>query len=143
MAGSQFVFNISLGSVAEKVRDGGGTWRMLFLEAAEADDTLRDYDTISALLGAAGNTESTGATRQALTNVVLTVDDTANTAAVDADDVVFTPSTDSKVVKILIYHDPDGTDTDTANVPAAAHPDEFTPEGNEVTIQISDLFVAS
>lgn len=143
MSGSDVMFNIARGEVGEKIDDGGGTWRILFLEATEADDTLRDYDTISALLGAAGNTESAVATRQALANVTTAVDDTANTRVADADDVTFTPASGNPVVKNIVYFDPDGTDTDTQNVPVTAHALDWTPDGTQKTLQIANFWQSS
>lgn len=143
MAGADVIFNIARGEIGRRVAVGTGTWRIMFLEAAEADDALRDYDTVSALLAPAGNTESAVAARQALAGVTTTVNDAGNTRVADANDVVFTPAAGNAVVKNIIYFDPDGTNVDTQNVPMTAHALGWTPDGTQKTIQIANYWQSS
>ena len=54
---ANFVFNVALGRVAEKISDGA-TLRILVLKAAGTDAALKDLDTVSAVLAEASTTEA-------------------------------------------------------------------------------------
>lgn len=140
------VMNFARGKYGHLASDGlsGANSRLVVvvLEAAEADDTLNNYDNLGALLGAAGNTEasSTGYSRKehAAANVTFTVDDTGNTAKVtiDTDDTwtaVSQAGTESWV-KLLVCYDSDNTvGTDTDIVVLSHHDFAVTPNGGDIT----------
>lgn len=97
---------------------------VVLLTAAEADDTLNNYATLGALLGAAGNTEDTSVTnysRKIITDtdgLTRSVDNGANNVTIDMPDQVYTSlggATNGTFVKVIIGYDDDttsGTDTD-------------------------------
>lgn len=107
------------------------------LEAAdlESDDVLQDYDTLAALLGGA-STEQTDMGRKTLTNVTVNVDDTANTASFDADDITWTAATGDPTGKLVICYKPDTSSTDADIIPLTIHDFAVTPDGTDITAQI-------
>ena len=83
----------------------------------EADETLKDYDTLSALLAGTSNEQTSNMTRKTLASVTVTVDDTpgANWVNVDAADPVWTAATGNAISALVICYDPDtGTGTTLA-----------------------------
>lgn len=151
-------FNISLGRGQEyaiRARDGtvdtAPALTVVLLKAAEADDTLRDYDDLSALLGVAGNTEAdfTNYARKeaTTTDVTVTIDDTANDMTIDIPDQTWTSAggtTDNTLVKLLIVYDPDTGTADDSTMPGITQHDfSVTTDGSDLTANIVDPLVAS
>ena len=118
---------------------------IVILEANEADDTLNNYDDLSALLGAAGNTEatSTGYSRKSLTSgVTPSIDDSANTAKVVIADQTFSAISQagSEVwTKLLVCYDDDtGAGTDANIIPLTHHDFSVTPNGGDIVADFDD-----
>jgi hypothetical protein len=111
----------------------------VLFSTAQAEGTLQDYDTLTAVK--ASNTEATftGYSRQTLTGVTVTVDDTGNTVSVDCNDPQWSPTSAQSLTKILICYDPDTTGgTDTDIIPLFA--DDFvvtTPTSGTVTYNVA------
>lgn len=115
------------------------------IEAAsvESDATIRDYDTVAAILAAATN-EQTTAGRKTLTNVTVTVDDTNDRVAIDADDVTWTAMTGNAISDLLIAYDPDTTaGTDADLIPLTWHDWAITPDGSDVRASVADFLRAT
>lgn len=141
--------NIALGEVVHYAKEARDTTNaalvIVLLKAAEADDTLNNYDTLSAILGAAGNTEAdfTNYARKTVSgaNVTVTVDDAGNRVDVDFPDQVWSSAggtTDNTLVKALVGYDPDTTVTDdTTIVPLTHHDFAVTTDGTDLTLQVS------
>lgn len=96
----------------------------------EADDTLIDYDTLSAML-AASNDEATftGYGRRSLTGVAVTIDDVNNKVVITGDDPSGWTNTgsDETMAKAVICYDDDNTGGTDANlVPLAILDYEYT-----------------
>lgn len=139
------VMNIARGRIGYYMADAlglaGANSRMtiVVLEAAEADDTLNNYDDLGALLGAAGNTEATATNyareETAAAGITINIDDTANDAeAVKDADHTWTSVTGNAFVKLLCCYDADnaaGTDADI--VPMTHHDFSVTPNGGDIT----------
>lgn len=107
------------------------------------DAVMRDYDTLAALLAGASN-EQTTMGRKTLTNVTVTVDDTNDRVAIDADDVTWTAATGNPISALVICYDPDTTGgTDSDIVPLSKHDFVITPDGSDVTATITDLIRAT
>lgn len=101
----------------------------------EADAVLRDYDTLSALLAAANN-EQTTMGRKVLTGVTVTVDDTNDWADIDFTDPVWVGATGNPVSALIICYDPDTTTgTDADLIPICKHDFVVTPNGGDITAQ--------
>jgi hypothetical protein len=107
------------------------------LEAAglPSDDVLQDYDTLADLLAGAAN-EQTTLGRQTLTGVVVSVNDTANTAAFDANDISWTAATGAAVGKLVICYKPDTASPDSAIVPLTYHDFVVTPDGTDIVARV-------
>lgn len=112
---------------------------LVVLQAVEADDTLNNYDELSTLIAAAGNTEatSTNYARKSLTSgITFSVDDTANTAKITIDDQTYTAVDQAAAevwVKLLVCYDGDTTAGTDANIVVLTHHDfSVTPSGGNV-----------
>jgi len=137
-----FVFNIAKGRAAHYASLPAASDGLVavLLSTAQADATLRDHDTLAAVLAAA-NTEATfaGYSRKALTGVTVTVDDTGESVSVDCDDPSWSPTAAQALVRILFCYDPaTGSGTDAEIVPLVA--DDFaltTPTSGTVTYTVN------
>jgi hypothetical protein len=144
MSGSDFVFNVAKGKIGYYLGlpAASDAIRCLLLKSTglEADATLADYDTVAALLAAANDEcDFTNYARQALSTVSWTVDDVNDRADGDADDISFATAggaTNNTIGKLVIYYDPDGTDTDANNVPLTAHDYDETTTGSTLNITL-------
>jgi hypothetical protein len=115
---------------------------LVVLEAAglEADATLKDYDTLAALLAGSSN-EQTTMGRKTATGVTITVDDTLNLVDVDQDDVVWVAATGNATGALLVCYDPDTTGgTDADIIPLTKHDFTVTPDGTDVTAAFGTSF---
>lgn len=113
---------------------------LVFLELTGLvdDATMIDYDTLAAVLAGASN-EQTTLGRQTLAGVSVTVNDTDNRVELDANDVVIANPTGNDTGAALICYDPDtagGTDSDI--IPLSKHDYVLTPEGDQLTVGISN-----
>ena len=91
MATAAFTFNIAKGKVARyaDLPDASDSLILVWLKSTglESDATLKDYDTLSAILAAANDEcDFTGYTRRTLASVVAAVNDGTDVMAVDAAD---------------------------------------------------------
>lgn len=134
---ADFVFNVALGKVAEKVADGA-TIKLLVLKTAASDAVMKDTDTISALLAtAAVEADFTNYARATLGSLTVTVDDTGDAVEVDAADVVFTSAggaTNNTTTDVVIYEE---VTNDADSVPLVCLDAVFTTDGNDVTLQFN------
>jgi hypothetical protein len=138
---ADLVFNIGKGKAAyyATLPAANDALILIPIEATgvEADATIRDYDTVSALLAAANN-EQTTMGRKTLASVTVTVDDTNDRADVDAADVVWTAATGNAISDVLICYDPDTTGgTDADLIPLTWHDFAITPDGSDVTLTVA------
>lgn len=148
---ADFVFNVAKGRVAEychRVDQNDPTNAVLVVVAINTtatDATLKDYDTLSDVLGDANTAEvaNTGYAR-----IVLDQDDVAAVAADDANDRMdidladfeFGAITDDDVdwTDLLICYDPDSTGGTDANiVPLTCHDFPVTIDGSSITAQLA------
>lgn len=107
---------------------------------AATDATLRDYDTLAAVLADADVTEQTTMGRKTLTSVTQTVDDANDRVNIDAADVTWTAATGDPVDALIVCYVPDtGTSTDSDMIPMSKHDWAVTPDGSDVTATIADL----
>lgn len=127
MATGPFVFNIAKGSVAHYSRlPVTATTDALILvllksTGLEADGTLQDYDTLSAILAAANDEcDFTGYTRRTLASITQTVDDTNNRMDVDAADPATYTNTGAAQISgaaIICYDNDTALGDDTNLIP--------------------------
>ena len=145
------MMNIARGRVGYYMADALGLsaansrLTVVVLEAVEADDTVRDYDDLGALLGAAGNTEATatGYSRDetAAGGVTINIDDTANDAeAVKDADITWTSVSGNAFVALLCcYDDDNAAGTDANIVPMTKHDFSVTPNGGDITADFDQV----
>ncbi len=143
------VFNIAKGKVAalhdnvEQNSPSGCTIGILALVSTNTDDEILDTDTITALLALGSTAEVTNGSyaRKVVLAAGLstTVDDTNNWVDLDIDtDPVWTSiDAGDDWTHLVIYYDPDGTDTDTANIPLTVQDFVVSPNGGHITGQIA------
>lgn len=144
---ANLLFNNQRGSLVEHHRNGEDLIVVL-LQAAQADDDLRDYDDLASLLANAGNTEATftGYTRTVIPNASwsVTIDDTSNEATADFADITWSPAgngTNNSLVKLLVCID---DATDAGRLPVTLHDFVTTTDGNDLTAAVdSSGFYAS
>jgi hypothetical protein len=144
---ADFVFNIAKGTVAYLAGLPAANDALIVIpiesSGVESDATLIDYDTVSALLAAANNEQSTMG-RKTVTSVTVTVDDTNNRTDVDIADQTWSGATGNAVSDLLIAYDPDTTGgTDADLIPLTWHDFAVTPDGSDITATIANLFRAS
>lgn len=112
---------------------------IVVLEAAglEADATLKDYDTLAALLAGTTN-EQTTMGRKTAAGVTVTVNDASDLVDVDMNDVTWTAAAGNAVGALLVCYDPDTTGgTDADIIPLSKHDFTITPDGvNDVVATI-------
>lgn len=145
------VFNIARGKInayVERVAENDPANAVLvivLLKTAEADATLQDYDTLSALL-AGSNVEAdfTNYARVVYDDTDLTApapDDTNNRQESDMPDPVWTSAggaANNTIVKLIVCYDPDSTGgDDTALIPLTAHDFAVTTNGGDITGQVN------
>lgn len=143
---ADLLFNIGRGRTQQAKADGEDLIVVL-LKVAQADNTLRDHDTLAAVLAAA-NTEAdfTNYSREVILNAAwtLTIDDTANTIAADFADITWSPAggaTNNTLVKLLVCID--GAN-DAARIPLTLHDFATTTDGNDLTAVVDSAgFYAS
>lgn len=153
------VFNIAKGRVAEfheRVNNNDPTNSALIVvllasTGLEADATLKDYDTLGAVLAAANDeATNTGYARKTLTDsdiAAITTNDTSDRNEADIGDQTWTSVSNDgtgAIGKLLICYDSDTTGgADTAIIPLTYHDFTVTPNGGNIVASISDYFRAS
>lgn len=146
---ADIVVNQALGRIRTFADNAAGdvaaaAFILVLLQAAEADDALRDHDDLAALLAAAGNTEATftNYARQTIqdADITVTVDDTNNRVDIDVPDQTFTSAgngTNNTLTDALFCYDADtGAGTDANIIPMSVHDATPTTDGSDLTIQI-------
>jgi hypothetical protein len=147
---ADFVFNIAKGRVAEfynRVQSNDGANSALIvvvIDAAGASDaTLKDCDTLAAVLATAANeVTNTNYARKTLTDADLSAmapDDTNDRMDLDFADQTWTSvGAGDAWTDVIICYDPDTTGgDDTAIVPLTQHDFAVTPDGSSITAQLN------
>ncbi len=114
---------------------------------ATSDATLRDLDTLSAVLGVVTERTTGGWSRKTLTDsdlAALTVDDGNDRMPAAIPAVTWTGVSAGAVTDVVICYDGDTTTgNDTNIIPLTLHDFAITPDGSDVTINAGDFFRAS
>lgn len=144
---SDFCFNIAKGKVGYYATLPAANDALIAIpiesSGVESDATLRDYDTVSALLAAANN-EQTTMGRKTLASVTVTVDDTNDRVDADCADITWTAASGNAISDILICYDPDTTTgTDADLIPLTWHDFSITPDGSDITATVANFYRAS
>lgn len=109
-----------------------------------ADATMKDYDTLSAILaGTTDEATNTGVSRKILTDTDIsdfTVDDTNDWTLADVPDQVWTSVANDgtgRIGGLVVCYDPvAGSGTDADLVPLTYQPFDVTPNGGNITATI-------
>jgi hypothetical protein len=139
---ADFVFNVAKGKVAYYAGLPAAADALIVVPiettGIEADETMKDYDTLSALLAGSSNEQVSNMTRQTLASVTVTVSDTAgeNWVQVDAADPVFAAATGNAISAVIICYDGDtGAGSDTDIIPLVKLDAVATPSSVSLTVQ--------
>ena len=151
---SDFVFNIAKGRVAElfnRVDSNDPTNSAIIVvpvdRGAATDATLKDLDTLSAVLGSVTERTTGGWTRKTLTDADLSaiaVDDTNDRMPATIPAVLWSAVTAGAVTDLVFCYDSDtisGTDANIVPLVMSAFP--ITPDGSDVQANAGDIFRAS
>lgn len=144
------VFNVALGRVAEfynRVQTNDPTNSALVVVAintSATDATLKDLDTLSAVLADANTAEvtNTNYARKVLTDAdisALSIDDTNDRVDLDIADQTWSAiAAGDAWTDLLICYDSDTTGGTDANIiPLTQHDFSVTPDGSDITAQIN------
>jgi hypothetical protein len=139
---SDIVFNISTGRVAQLILADATKFGVMLLKVAEADNTLRDYDTLAAILGGS-NTEAdfTNYARKTGLTATRTVNDTDNRSEADLANQTWTSAggaSNNNIVKLIVFYETAAADS--TRVPLTAHDFVVTTDGTDVTASIADFW---
>lgn len=154
---ADFVYNIAKGRVVElanRVLNNDPTNSalvVLLLKGAAADTTLKDLDTLSAVLGDVSTTEAdaSGYSRKTITDaaggLTVTVDDTNDLVDVDVSDIAWgTLGAGNNLTDVIFAYDNDtAAGTDANIVPLTQHDFVLTTQGTEVTTIVNNFFRAT
>ena len=149
-----FVFNIAKGRVAEllnRVVSNDPTNSAIIVvpvdRGAATDATLKDLDTLSAVLGSVTERTTGGWTRKTLTDAdlaAIAVDDTNDRMPATIPAVLWSAVTAGAVTDLVFCYDSDtisGTDANIVPLVMSAFP--ITPDGSDVQANAGDIFRAS
>lgn len=140
MAGIDFVFTVAAGKLRYyselPAADDSLIYVLLKSSGLEADTTLRDYDTLSALLAAANDeADFSGYARTTLSTPVHTEDETNNWWNLDVNDFQFaTAAVGNTCGKALVCYKPASGSADSAIIPLVAYNVTLITDGNPVNI---------
>lgn len=146
MSGSNPVFNIALGRVVEKIADDATKIGIVLIKTVQADATLRDHDTLAAVLGANTEADFTNYVRKTGVTGTITVDDTNDWVDVDVPDQTWTSAGNSGtaagsgagnniLVKLITYYEEAAADA--TRIPLTAHTFDASTDGNDLIAQIA------
>lgn len=133
---ADFMFNIAKGAFAEKFRDSGAAGGVLLLTTADTDATMKDTDTLAALLAtsAVEDADASYARKTGLTGTV-TVDDTNDRVDVDLADQTWSALAGSDTTDAIVFYQESAADS--GRIPLTCHDFVVTPDGSDVTIQFN------
>lgn len=147
---ADLVFNVAKGraaQLAKNVDDGSPANSALIVVAINAgaatDATIKDYDTLAALLADVDVAEvtNTNYARKSLVaaSVTVTIDDTNDRIDVDISDQTWSAvAAGSAWTDLVVCYDADTTaGTDTDIIPLTLHDFAVTPDGSDITAQIA------
>ena len=136
---ADFVFNIAKGAVAEMVRDSGSALLILLLKTAEADATMKDYDTVAALLaGTPDEADFTNYARKTGITGTITVDDTNDRVDIDIPDQTWTAAggaSNNTLTDLVVAYE--NAAADATRIPCTNHDFAVTTDGSDLTAQVN------
>lgn len=147
---ADFVFNIAKGKAAHYATLPAANDALIIVAlettGLEADATLKDYDTLSALLAGTTNEQTTvGRKTIAIGSITPTLNDTSDLQSFTIANQTYTAPTGNAVGAFVVCYDPDTTTgTDADLIPLTKHDRAWTPDGNDATLSFTtSVFSAS
>lgn len=152
---SDFTFNIAKGRVAElwnRVDSNDPANSAIIVvpvdRGAATDATLKDLDTLSAVLGAVTERSTSNWVRKTLTDAdlaAIAVDDTNDRMPIAIPAILWSPGPTAGAVTDLVFcYDSDTTSGTDANiVPLVMSAFPITPDGSDVQANAGDIYRAS
>jgi hypothetical protein len=140
---SDGVFNIAKGAATEKVRDSATVIGVMLTKSTVADATMKDYDTVAAILAGATTelTDGSYARKTGLT-ATLTVDDTNDRVDLDIANQTWTALAGAEACdKLIVFYEESASDA--GRVPLTYHDFVVTTDGTDVTAEVTNFFRAS
>ena len=139
---ADIVFNIALGRAAQLAITDATKFGILLLKVAEADNTLRDYDTVAQIL-AGSNTEAdfTNYARKTGLTATLTVNDTNNRGELDLPNQTWSSAggaSNNNLVALIVYYETAAADA--TRIPISKHDFVATTDGTDLTAAIADFW---
>ena len=143
---ANFVFNYAKGRAAQffqNVEDNSPSGCKIVvvpIEASgvEADATLKDYQTLSALLAGTTNEQTSNMTRKDVVaaGITITVDDSGDLVKVEIADQTWTAATGNAISDLLICYSPGAASADTLIIPLTCHDFSVTPDGSDIVADV-------
>lgn len=136
---ADFVFNIAKGAVAEMIRDSAANVGIILLKTAEADATMKDYDTLAALIaGTPDEADFTDYARKTGITGTITVDDTNDRVDVDIPDQTWTGAggaSNNTLTDLVTYYQ--NAAADATRIPMTNHDFAVTTDDSDLTAQVN------
>lgn len=131
------VFNVAKGSVGEFARDDATKFGVLLLKVAPADASLKDFDTVAAMLaGGATEADFTNYARKTPLTATRTVNDTSERVNCDLADQTWTSAggaSNNTLVKAVVFYEESASDA--GRIPCTFHDFNETTAGNNLVLQ--------
>lgn len=137
---ANIVFNIAKGKVGYYSMLPGADDSLIAVpleaDVIEADATLRDHDTLAALLAGTSD-EQTTMGRKVLTGVTSVPDDTNEWLDADFSDPVWAAAGGVPIAAIVICYKPTAASPDSDIIPLTKHDFPMTPAGGDITATVA------
>ena len=142
---ANFVFNIAKGKAGQLFANvdanspTGCEIVVIPIEASgvESDATLKDYDTVAAVLGGTTNEQTTMGRKDVVgAGVTVTVDDSGDLLKVEIADQTWTAATGNAISDLLICYSPGAASADTLIIPLTCHDFSVTPDGSDIVADV-------
>lgn len=147
---ADFGFNISRGSVAYlwglPATNDAVLFVLLKQAGIDSDATMKDLDTLAAILGGSDECDFTNYARKTASGLTVVTDDTNDWRTVDADDLNWVAAgggTNNTTGKLIACYDPDTTGgTDSSIIPLLAWDKIATTVGDDLPVVFAPSGVA-
>lgn len=142
---ANFCFNVSKGRIAQyyqNVKDNSPSGCKIVVvpletSGLEAAATLKDHDTLQALLAGTSNEQTTMGRKDVVAaGLTITIDDTNDLVKVDMADQTWTGATGSAISGLVLAYSPGAASADSLIVPLTFHDFVVSPDGSDVTANV-------
>lgn len=143
---ADFIFNVSKGAIAEKLRDDPTKLGILLLKTAESDAAMKDRTTVADVLAGSTEADFTNYARKTSITGTVTVDQTNDLVAADISDPLWASAgggVNNSLVKLIIFYEESAADS--GRIPLAAYDYVATTNGSDLgaTVNAGGFYQAS